>query len=60
MVVVKCYVVSLIDVFAYIGAASVAALISGRITNIEKKNVVCVLSGGNISLEEMYAVCGNK
>jgi threonine dehydratase len=33
------------------GAAGTAALISGRIENIQRKRVVLILSGGNLSLD---------
>jgi len=34
------------------GAAAVAALISGKLGNVKGKNVVCVLSGGNVGINE--------
>jgi threonine dehydratase len=38
------------------GCAAFAALMSGKVKGIEGKNVVCVVSGGNVSSEELQTV----
>src|SRR5690606_15187822 len=35
------------------GAAAFAALLAGKVGNVKGKRVVCVVSGGNISSEEL-------
>jgi len=38
------------------GAACVAALLNGKIKDVIGKNVVCLVSGGNVSIEDMHQV----
>lgn len=42
------------------GAACVAAILGGKIKNIANKNVICVLSGGNVSIEDLYEIIHSK
>ena len=39
------------------GAVPVAAVMNGKIPDIEGKNVVCVVSGGNIDVTILYSKC---
>ena len=35
------------------GAACVAALLAGKVGDVQGKTVLCVVSGGNISIEDL-------
>jgi len=38
------------------GAASIAALLSGKVSGVEGKRVVCLITGGNIDVTALYRV----
>jgi len=38
------------------GAAAFAALVSGKIEDIEGKRVACIISGGNVGIQDFYSL----
>ena len=42
------------------GASALAAILSGKVTGIQGKNVAVVISGGNIDLAKVYEIVGER